>query len=147
MLQVFRVEHAKTGQGPFQTIDEFTQELAMLAAENPRLKFPGDDGLPLGNIPWCFVFGCQNLETLKQWFMLGATHAENKHIVDMLKTKGFQLVEYLVEADDYLLSTSGIQVAFSTSEARDEGLVQYHALDVLLSPSIEEPAMNVAFAD
>lgn len=133
MLQVFRVEHTTTRQGPFQTMDEFTQELVAKVEENPRLKFPGDDGLPLGNIPWCFVFGCLSLETLKQWFLLGKTLADNERIVYALKEKGFQLVEYLVDEGDYAVSTSGVQVAFSTSEARDEGLVQHHDLGMLLS--------------
>jgi len=132
MLQIFRVEHAKTRQGPFQTVDEFTQELVVKANSNPRLKSPGDDGLPLGNIPWSFVFGCLNLETLKQWFLLGASPADNEHIIHTLKSKGFQLVEYLVDEDDYLVSHSGVQVAFSTSEARDEGLAQHHDLALLL---------------
>jgi hypothetical protein len=132
MLQIFRVEHAKTRQGPFQTIDEFTQELAAKANTNPRLKSPGDDGLPLGLIPWSFVFGCLNLETLKQWFLLGESTADNEHIIHTLKSKGFQLVEYLVERDDYLVSQSGVQVAFSTSEAREDGLTQHHDLAVLL---------------
>ena len=132
MLQIFRVEHATTRQGPFQTNDEFTQQLASRTADSPLLKSPPEDGLPLGNIPWCFVFGCLSLETLKQWFLLGNGAVDNEHIIGTLKSKGFHLVEYLVEAGDYIVSNSGIQVAFSTSEARYEGLVQAHDLTVLL---------------
>lgn len=136
MLQVFRIEHTETCVGPFQTNDEFTQELAVKAASRPTLKLPGDDGLPLGHLPYCFVFGCRDFETLKDWFFLGNNNAENEHIVRTLKQKGFQLAEFLVEEEDYWMSDSGVQLAFHAGHCRDEGLVQYHDLDALLFQSM-----------
>jgi hypothetical protein len=133
MLQIYRVQHNVTKVGPFQTSGEFTQALAKKAIARPNLKSPGEDGLPLGHIPFFFVFGCPDMDTLKKWFLLGETPAENERIILSLKQQGFVLAEYLVDADDYRLSTSGLQVAFDTFNAHAEGLVQFRDLDELLA--------------
>lgn len=135
MLQIYRVEHAGTGVGPYQTVDEFTQDLAQKAGTNRHLKYPGDDGLPLGHLPYCFVFGCLDLRSLKRWFFLGESWEENERIVETLKEKGFRLAEYLVEEGDYQVSVSGIQVAFHASGCKEDGLVQYHDLGSLFAES------------
>lgn len=133
MHLVYRVEHSATRVGPFQTPDDYTQELGVMAtAREGLLKAPGDDGLPLGHLPWCYVFGCLDVANLKKWFFLGDTPADNAAILRTLKAKGFVLAEYLVEADDCRISTSGIQVAFYPTDAEDAGLVQYHDLESLL---------------
>lgn len=132
MLQVFRIEHTTTKIGPFQTNDEFTQELAAKAIACPILKSPGDDGLPLGYIPFSFVFGCLDVATLKKWFMFGDASPEHMQVVQTLREKGFHLAEFLVEEGDYQVSTSGVQVAFDAANCRYEGLVQYHDLASLL---------------
>lgn len=135
MLQIYRVQHKVTNVGPFQTSGEFTQALATKALARPELKSPGEDGLPLGHLPFCFVFGCPDIDALKKWFLLGETSAENEHIILSLKKQGFVLAEYLVEADDYQLSKSGTQVAFDAFNCRDEGLVEFHDLGDLLASS------------
>lgn len=135
MFQVYRIEHTVTGTGPYQSNDEFTQNLAQKAGVNRHLKSPGDDGLPLGWIPFCFVFGCLDLRSLKRWFFLGETWDENLSIIQTLKDKGFRLAEYLVEAENCRVSASGIQVAFDAYDSKDEGLVQYHDLNDLFLES------------
>jgi hypothetical protein len=132
MLQIFRIEHETTRIGPYQTRDKFTQNLAKQAEADQGLKSPGDDGLPLGDLPFSFVFGCTDVPTLKRWFFFGDA-VENERIVKMLKLKGFRLVEFLVEDADCEVSTSGRQVAFYAGFSRDEGLVQVHDLNVLLA--------------
>lgn len=132
MFQVYRVEHKTTKIGPFQTNDPFTQELAQKANNNPHLKFPCDDGLPLGFIPFCFVFGSLTLSSLQQWFCVGNTKEENEHIIHQLKEKGFILAEFLVEDKDCRVGYSQSQVAFDADSSKEEGLVMYHELDMLL---------------
>lgn len=133
MLQVFRIEHELTRQGPFQTDDVFTQELARRANARPHLKSPGDDGLPLGELPWCYVFGCPDLATLASWFCLGETRAENAGILDTLKQRGFRLIEFLVDKEDCRVGQSGAQVAFYDRFSRQEGLTQIHDMETLLA--------------
>lgn len=133
MLQVFRVEHQKSRVGPFQTVDHFTQELATKANSLDYLPAPSDDGLPsLSNLPYGYVFGCTDMEALKRWFLLGDSPIENHRIIQTLAQKGFNLVEFLVEDPDYLVSTSLTQVAFDPTISREEGLVQVHNLNLLL---------------
>lgn len=133
MLQVFRIEHELTRQGPFQTDDAFTQELARRASARAHLKSPGDDGLPLGELPWCYVFGCLDLGGLASWFRLGETPAENARILAELEQRGFRLVEFLVDAEDCRVSRSGVQVAFYDRFSRQEGLTQVHDMETLLA--------------
>lgn len=133
MLQVFRIEHALTRQGPFQTDDAYTQDLARRANARPHLKSPGDDGLPLGHLPFSYVFGCLDLGGLASWFCLGETPAENAQILDALQQRGFRLIEFLVEAEDYRVSRSGAQVAFYAGYSRQEGLTQVHDMETLLA--------------
>lgn len=135
MRQIYRIEHQKTRIGPFQTHDDFTQQLAMKAGENPNLKCPVDDGLPLGFIPFSFVFGALDIASLKQWFFLGQTIQENETIIHKLKEKGFVLAEFLVPEEDCLVGLSQQQVAFDADNAKEEGLVAYHELDMLLKQS------------
>jgi hypothetical protein len=135
MLQVFRVEHKHSRVGPFQTNHEFTQNLARRASICHHLKHPGDDGLGLGDIPWCYVFGSPDLESLKRWVLLGDGITENERIVQQLDALGFVLAEYLVESDRYLMGASGNQLAFDARESREEALVEYHQLAELLKPS------------
>lgn len=138
MLQVFRVEHKETKCGPFQTLSAFTQELATKTSRNQNLVSPGNDGLPLGHMPYGFVFGCLDLESLREWFLLGESAAENAQIGRTLAKMGFVLAEYLVEYGDYRVSKSRIQVAFDALICEEEGLVQYHDLLELFS-GCEEP--------
>lgn len=135
MLQIFRIEHAVTGVGPYQTVDEYTQQLAKRAGRNRNLRSPGDDGLPVMFLPYSYVFGCLDIASLKRWFFLGETIEENDAIVGTLKEKGFRLAEYIVESTDCRISATGIQVAFDPSTSRDEGLVEYHDLNMLLRES------------
>jgi hypothetical protein len=136
MHQIFRVEHRVTLKGPFQTNDAYTQRLAKMTEVNPRLKFPGDDGLPLGNVPFSFVFGCRDLDTLRIWFLLGDSDLENKRIAKKLSSLGFHVGEYLVDDDDCWMSSSGIQVAFNAFRCREDGLVTYHDMSIL-SPMVD----------
>ena len=133
MLQVFRVEHESTQLGPFQTPDDFTQTLAKRAAATRDLRVPGEDGLPLGYLPFKFVFGCGDLAALKRWFCLGGTDVENEEIIQELKRRGFRLLEFLVEEGDYRVGLSGLQVAFDPSLSREESLFQAHDLATLLA--------------
>jgi len=143
MHRVYRVEHRTTRTGPFRTLDDYTQELGVMAtAREEVLKAPGDDGLPLGHLPWCYVFGCLDVATLKKWFFLGDTVADNEAILRKLKNKGFVLSEYLVEPDDCRISTSGIQVAFYPTDAEDAGLVHFHDLESLLGESPLVPTVH-----
>lgn len=133
MLQtIYRIEHLATKVGPFQTDTEYTQSLAKKAAATQHLKSPGDDGLPLGHLPFSFVFGCPDIQSLKQWFFLGVTAEENERIVRTLKDMGFVLVEYLADSYDYELSRSGNQIAFDARNCVEEGLVQVHDIGILL---------------
>lgn len=133
MLQVFRIEHELTRQGPFQTDDVFTQELARKANARPDLKSPYEDGLPLAWLPFSYVFGCLDLKDLAGWFCLGESPAENARIVAELEQRGFRLVEFLVEAEDFKVGRSGTQVAFYPSYSRQEGLTQVHDMESLLA--------------
>jgi len=133
MHHVFRVEHSVTRLGPFQTNEPFTQMLAGKAIARPELKSPGEDGLPLGHIPFSFVFGCVGLGNLQQWFLLGDACSDNKEIVDRLGLLGFRVGEYLVDDEDCWVSDSGIQAAFHAAHAREEGLVTYHHVGILIS--------------
>lgn len=130
MLQVFRIEHRDTRVGPFQTYSSYTQKLVRWASERRDLLSPWQDGL--GDLPWSYVFGCPDMDCLRQWFLLGNSPRENGHIVRKLKDAGFVLAEYLVAADECRVSTSGIQLAFYPEQSREEGLVAYRGLDELL---------------
>lgn len=136
MLEVYRVEHKTTRMGPFQTPSPFTQRLAELANNCGQLKSPGTDGLPLGNIPFFFVFGSPGLPALRRWLLLGDTPEENAQIVATLDELGFVLAEYLVEEDSYLMGLSKLQVAFDADACREESLVNYHPLQQMLSESL-----------
>lgn len=135
MIQIYRIEHVVTKVGPFQTSDVFTQDLAKKAGISRYLRSPGDDGLYLGFLPFCFVFGCKDLPSLKRWFFFGETVTENERIVDELKQRGFVLAEFLVDSEDYKVSASGIQVVFDADMGRSNGLVEYHDLSALLKES------------
>lgn len=137
MFQVFRVEHKVTRKGPFQTVGEYTQQLAKMTERNLSLKFPGDDGLPLGNVPFSFVFGCLDLDSLRSWFLLGDTDVENARIVENLSLLGFHVGEYLVNAEDCWISHSGIQAAFNAFCCREDGLVTYNDLSILIPAASE----------
>lgn len=143
MQHVFRVEHSITRQGPFQTNDPFTQMLAKMAISDPALKSPGQDGLPLGDVPFCFVFGCIGLESLRDWFLLGDCESSNEEIVEKLGSLGFRVGEYLVEEDDCWVSDSGVQAAFHASICREDGLVTYHNVDILLRTLVPELAQPI----
>lgn len=134
MQLIYRVEHKETSTGPFQTIDEFTQELASKAGELFRCPHPYEDGLvPKGGIPYCMVFGCVNLEQLAQWILLGESSHENVQIVNKLKNLGFIVRAFVVQEHDLTQGKSGRQVLFYPGEATDEGLFEDFDLDVLLS--------------
>lgn len=141
MRQVFRVEHKDTRLGPFQTPGEFTQALARRASEI-GLRHPGEDGLPLGNIPWSYVFGCPDLATLRLWMFHGTDDQESKHIVRCLRARGFVLAEYLVEDDRFIMGDSQTQLAFDADDSRDEALVDYRDLAELLTHAHQELAVN-----
>ncbi len=131
MLQVFRIEHKDTQVGPFQTNTEFTQELARRATAQSQLRAPHADGLGLGFLPYIYVFGCLDLDSLREWFLLGQTLQENRDILARLQAMGFVLSEYLVNDGDYRIGRSGLQVAFASCNCRDEGLVVFHELSTL----------------
>lgn len=135
MIEVFRVEHRKTHIGPFQTPDPYLQELATKAGSISYLKNPYDDGLGLAWIPWTFVFGSPSLNALKRWVFLGGTYDTNETIVKELQARDFVVAEYLIEEGDYRQGFSGLQVAFDAYHAREDGLVQYHDMPMLLEQS------------
>jgi hypothetical protein len=110
--------------------------LADVASKDSSLPSPGNDGLPLGELPFTFVFGCLDLGTLKRWFCPGNSVAEDAHIVCELKGRGFVLAEFLVvDPNDCWTGLSGTQVAFYPSDSVEEGLVQFHELEMLLGES------------
>lgn len=132
MILVYRIEHKDTHVGPYQTDDVFTQFLArLLLRQSDVLPFPGKDELGAASICWFWVFGCINLVDLKKWFCLDGPAC--KTILSTLKEKGFVLAVYLSEKDDFKIGLSGMQVAFDSSNARSEGLVQYQDLETLLA--------------
>ena len=133
MLQIFRVEHRDTRVGPFQTDSPFTQALAARANQRQQLKLPQDDGLLMGNLPFYFVFGCPSLDSLKAWILAGDVPAENRPVTEALAVEGFVVAEFLVEAEDYRMGVSGLQVAFDADSCREEGLVVFHGMDALLA--------------
>lgn len=135
MIEIFRVEHKDTHIGPFQTSDPYLQELAKTAGEIRYLRNPYDDGLGLAWIPWAYVFGSPSLNALKRWVFLGGTFDANEAIVRELAKRGFVVAEYLVEEGDYRDSFSKLQVAFDAITAREEGLVRYHEMSMLLASS------------
>lgn len=135
VIEAFRIEHRVTHIGPFQTPDPYLQELATKAGSVSYLKNPYDDGLGLAWIPWTFVFGSPSLDTLKRWVFLGGTFDSNEAIVRELKARDFVVAEYLVEEGSFRSSFSGLQLAFDARTAREDGLVQYHDMTVLLARS------------
>lgn len=82
MIQIFRVQHKETKVGPFQTDNDFTQHLA----EHTNGPYPDRDGLGLAFIPWTYVFGCLNIESLKQWFTIRDIAIED--VCDQLEALG-----------------------------------------------------------
>lgn len=132
MLQAFRIEHRKTGLGPFQTPGELTQSLAKQATENPNLRSPFEDGIGLSDIPWAFVFGCPSLDTMREWVLSGSPH-QDRRVLKKLGAQGFVLTEYRVPEGDYRMGTSGKQLAFDALSCREERRMLHHPLDKLLS--------------
>lgn len=135
MLQVYRVEHKETKVGPFQTNDHFTQQLARRATLNPLLRSPFYDGISMASLPYWYVFGCLDLPSLKRWMYQGESIQENEYILQKLKARGFRLAEYLVESERVTVGVSRLQVAFDAEESVNQGLVDYHDLDILLRES------------
>ncbi len=133
MLHAFRVEHPQTGRGPFQSDHDISTLLARKVDAMPELPPPGRDGLGLGHLPWAFVFGCPSLETLKRWILVGDDAAENESIVRRLRRRGFVLAEYLVEQENLRMGYSRQQLAFDAADSKEDGLVEYHDLGILLS--------------
>lgn len=132
MLHAYRIEHRHTRVGPFQTDDPFTQELAVVACRNPAIPSAYEDGLGLSDIPFRFVFGCPDLDSLRTWFLPYRCVEANRQVLLQLQERGFVLSEYLVDDGDYRLSKSGIQVAFDAAEARREGLAEDHDIFTML---------------
>ncbi len=133
IMQIFRVEHKETRVGPFQSdyaviqhidfIDKLCNEIV------DHLPLPSDDGISLKDLPHSYVFGCQNLETLKKWVLIKGDHRESKRNIRKLKALGFILSEYNVEKD-YKVGSSGIQVVFDPSDLIEP--VIHHNLSILL---------------
>lgn len=126
MIQVFRIEHAITKIGPFQTDTEFTQYLATHTS-GPR---PCTDGLSLSRLPWCYKFGCLSVHTLKQWITVDDIALSE--IVTKLTDLGFVLVEYLVEKTKCRVGRSETQLAFDPFCAHNDGLFEIYPLTKLL---------------
>lgn len=131
MLQVFRIEHAQTQLGPFQTPGEYTQDLAVRAGRRRRLRNPEDDGLAIWSLPYGYRFACPSLDILKGWFFLGSSAQENDAIVARLAELGFVLAEFLVEDTEVRRGYSGVQLAFDAESCREEGLVEFRDLNEL----------------
>lgn len=135
MLEVFRVEHASTFAGPFRPEtrkkedEAFHAKLAELAWD-ANLPIPMEDGIVTSQIsPFC-VYGCENLDTLKKWILVGSTKAKDVSIVSRLKKLGYVVNKYLVDEDDVHKGESGLQVAFYPPyDARDNG--QYESIDLV----------------
>lgn len=122
-MKVFRVERKvnTTGQlekeGPYNPIhagsdDEWMHSdiyNEMMTAHcdkchpNVREDFGG-----MSEIPWYYVFGCPNLDSLKQWF-----HG----YLEPLFQYGFVCNTYEVGDDSYIMGKSMKQVAFSPDNA------------------------------
>jgi hypothetical protein len=136
MIEVYRIEHKETGIGPFQTSDEFTQDLAKLLTMNKGyFPHPGDDGLGLGNIPWWYCFGCPTLNDLKRWVLLGANIHENESIVKKLDELGFVLKYYLVEEDQVIMGIRKTQLAFGKEEDSESCISESCSLNTLMKDS------------
>lgn len=132
MLEVYRVEHTDTGIGPYQTNDTYTQSLAEKLNEKSHLKRPFDDGILMSDVPFFYVFGCTSIDSLKDWFLLGNNPEDNYTIVENLKNKGFRIAQFIVEPDYYEVGNSGMQVVFDSHRCKEDGLVQFHELDMIL---------------
>ncbi len=133
MIEVFRVEHVDTHQGPFYNCDAFSMTLAMMANQVRYLPSPSDDGMALFNRRW--VFGAPSLNRLKSWFLLGDTVEANIQLVDELSQHGYVLAEYLVSEGRYRLGARKNQVVFDADDCRSQGLVHYHDVRILTEQS------------
>lgn len=136
MIEVYRVEHKVTGVGPFQTNSEFCQKL--VKNTQPvlyRLKNPHDDGLEIAYIPYTYVFGCPDINSMKQWILTGRCYDENYEIINTLDEMGFVLSNYLVHPADVRMSWSKIQLAFCPIDAKEEKLVSHLSIKELIKES------------
>lgn len=137
MIEVFRIEHKESRIGPFQQekIDRFIAYMIRKAGRQRHLKAPIEDGIYLSHLPWTYVFGAPSIPKLKEWVFFGRRRDDNRRIVKALKKRDFTLAEYLVADGDYMPGQSGNQLLFCPDTSREEGLVQYHDLTVLLNES------------
>jgi hypothetical protein len=134
VLHAYRIEHRETRVGPFQTEDPFTQQLARAADQNPALPHPDNDNLRFGLLPFRFVFGCADLDTLRAWFLPHDSEEANREILSQLQQRGFVLSEYLADEGDYRVARSGMQVVFDAAQCRRDGLAEDHDIFTMLEP-------------
>lgn len=127
---VFRVEHARTGTGPFQTLGEHTQALAARANALPHLPSPDADGLE--NLPWAWVFGAPSVDSLKAWLMCFPTQDANVAMVRELHAQGFVLATFVADEGRFRMGKSGLQLAFDRFDCKVEGLMELSSLTSLL---------------
>ena len=137
MIEVFRIEHKESRIGPFQQEkpDRFIAYMIRKACRQRRLKAPIEDGISLAHLPWTYVFGAPSIPKLKEWIFFGRRYDDNRRIVKALKKRNFTLVEYLVADEDYVSGRSGNHLLFCPDTSREEGLIQYHDLDILFKES------------
>ena len=137
MIQTYRVEHRVTKGGPFyrDKPDLFLRYLITWANYQRRLKSPTEDKLHIHHLPCVYVFGAPSIPKLKEWIFFGRRYDDNRRIVKALKKRNFTIAEYLVADEDYVSGRSGNQLLFCPDTSREEGLVQYHDLDILFKES------------
>lgn len=118
---VYRIEHKQTNVGPFQTTDAFLQKMAAFLSLPFNLKTypsPRDDGIVLSSVPWFWVFGSPDLNTLMKWVSVGANYEENVQVYARLQELGFVIRKFLIEEGDCRVSRSGMQVIFDADTPR-----------------------------
>ena len=117
-IKIYRLEY-KNGKGPYQYHEHshafeedplysmWNEHTTKAFHVPPRLDFekPVYDGKRINQ---AFVFGCDTIETLHQWFQGWITKLFNF---------GFQLIEYELEIKDVIFGKSKNQVAFKKDNA------------------------------
>lgn len=108
-MRVFRVEDAD-GRGPYidnsTPLRAYIQESLILDAESGQYPPAQEDGLPVGE-QWSYAF-----PTVQH------AHTRLVDVLNEIRQAGYNLSTYEVPDHDVVLSTSGTQVAFVRTSAR-----------------------------